>query len=62
MGGWNEGSYKYSQVARDPAKRAIMLQTILEFIDKYGFDGFDLDWEYPCQRGGEDVDKVISIR
>ena len=58
MGGWNEGSYKYSTVAKSAATRAVMVEQVLAFIDQYGFDGFDLDWEYPCQRGGEDADKV----
>lgn len=61
MGGWNEGSYKYSTVAKDPNKRAIMVQEVLSYLDKYGFDGFDLDWEYPCQRGGADEDKANFV-
>jgi chitinase len=61
MGGWNEGSYKYSQVARNANTRAAMVQAVLDFIDLYGFDGFDLDWEYPCQRGGEDIDKANFV-
>ncbi|RZC41996.1 Glyco hydro 18 domain containing protein [Asbolus verrucosus] len=61
MGGWNEGSYKYSTVAKNPNARATMAKSVLEFIDKYGFDGFDLDWEYPCQRGGADEDKANFV-
>lgn len=61
MGGWNEGSYKYSTVAASPALRQTMVNNVIAFIDQYGFDGFDLDWEYPCQRGGADGDKANFV-
>lgn len=61
MGGWNEGSYKYSTVAKSAQLRGVMVQSVLDFIDKWGFDGFDLDWEYPCQRGGADEDKANFV-
>ncbi|KAH8257943.1 hypothetical protein KR038_003363 [Drosophila bunnanda] len=57
VGGWNEGSAKYSAMAADPAKRATFVSTTLAFIQQHGFDGLDLDWEYPGQRGGSDADR-----
>ncbi|XP_072403130.1 chitotriosidase-1-like [Diabrotica undecimpunctata] len=58
MGGWNEGSEHYSAVASDPAKRVKLADEVLAFIENWGFDGFDLDWEYPGLRGGnETIDK-----
>ncbi|CAL7949845.1 unnamed protein product [Xylocopa violacea] len=57
MGGWNEGSFKYSEVAAKPNIRAQFVQNIVNFLKKYNFDGFDLVWEYPNQRGGSPADK-----
>ncbi|RVE46555.1 hypothetical protein evm_008790 [Chilo suppressalis] len=50
VGGWGEGSAKYSEMAADPAKRQNFIQSALDIIFKYDFEGFDLDWEYPNRR------------
>lgn len=57
IGGWNEGSAKYSEVVANPTRRATFVNSVVKFLDKYGFDGFDVDWEYPNQRGGKPRDK-----
>uniref|UniRef100_A0A1B0DM51 Uncharacterized protein n=3 Tax=Phlebotomus papatasi TaxID=29031 RepID=A0A1B0DM51_PHLPP len=56
MGGWNEGSTIYSNVANSPNLRSKMVSSVVNFCKKYGFDGFDLDWEYPGLRGGASTD------
>ncbi|KZS05680.1 Chitotriosidase-1 [Daphnia magna] len=57
IGGWNEGSEKYSKMVFDPAKRSIFVNSVVNFIRKYNFDGLDFDWEYPANRGGVPSDK-----
>ncbi|KAI7815262.1 chitinase [Rhyzopertha dominica] len=57
IGGWNEGSTKYSAVAASSTLRANFIKSAVDLLSTYGFDGFDLDWEYPAQRGGSDTDK-----
>jgi chitinase len=42
----------------DSGLRAAFVNNIVNFVAKHGFDGFDLDWEYPAQRGGAAADKV----
>jgi len=57
IGGWNEGSKKYSQMASSAASRKTFVDSVVKFLHKYNFDGLDLDWEYPTQRGGKPEDR-----
>ena len=48
IGGWNDSAgSKYSQMVNNPARRAKFVEHVVGFIEKYNFDGLDLDWEYP---------------
>lgn len=58
VGGYNEGSYKYSIITGNPVLRANFIQSALDIVKQNSFDGFDLDWEYPGRRGGSANDKV----
>lgn len=60
IGGWNEGSKKYSNMVSSDQLRANFVQSAVKFLQKYGFDGLDIDWEYPNQRGGQPSD-VVSV-
>ncbi|KAG8193845.1 hypothetical protein JTE90_029577 [Oedothorax gibbosus] len=57
IGGWNEGSTRYSNMAATSATRKIFVDSVVEFVRKYEFDGLDMDWEYPASRGGKPEDK-----
>ena len=47
IGGWGEHADGFSMMARDPAKRTEFCKSCKAHIDNYGFDGIDIDWEYP---------------
>lgn len=64
LGGWtfNENNTIWQPVFSDlsliPTKRALFIEKLLTFLNCYGFDGVDLDWEYPGapDRGGNPDD------
>ncbi|RZF48999.1 hypothetical protein LSTR_LSTR016561 [Laodelphax striatellus] len=63
IGGWNDSAGdKYSRLVNSAAARQRFVTHVLQFIQEHGFDGLDLDWEYPkcwqvnCQQG-PDSDK-----
>jgi chitinase len=47
VGGW-EDSGNFSVVAASPDARQRFAHSCVEQIRKFGFDGIDVDWEYPC--------------
>ncbi|KAB0790753.1 hypothetical protein PPYR_15658 [Photinus pyralis] len=57
IGGWNEGSEKYSLMASTAASRMEFARSVLKFLQKHGFDGIDIDWEFPSTRGGQPQDQ-----
>jgi len=62
IGGWNENSSKFSNICKDSKLRAKFVTNLFNFVKQYGFNGLDLDWEYPAQNGGIAADKVKKIK
>lgn len=50
IGGWTWSS-QFSGMASSAATRAVFVQSVIEFIKNYQFDGVDIDWEYPVAGG-----------
>lgn len=50
-------------MAADENRRKQFAENALKFVTYYGFDGLDLDWEYPTSRGGipDDKENFISL-
>jgi GH18 family chitinase len=50
VGGWT-WSARFSDIALTESSRSIFAESCVEFLREYGFDGVDLDWEYPVSGG-----------
>ncbi|KAH2337317.1 hypothetical protein KXW87_006348 [Aspergillus fumigatus] len=54
VGGWDLGGKVFSDMVRFPGSRRAFIDSAIAMMNKYGFDGIDIDWEYPAaeDRGG----------
>ena len=43
----NDGTDKYSLMVSSRANINTFVNNVLNFVAKFGFDGVDIDWEYP---------------
>jgi chitinase len=69
IGGWThndpgELQSRFGQVSATTESREAFAKSVVTFLRQYGFDGLDLDWEYPAapDRGGNPEDTENYVR
>lgn len=56
---------KWSEMSFTRPNPVVFIKSLIDFMDKWGFQGADLDWEYPASdvRGGrpEDTENLVIL-
>ena len=60
VGGWT-WSGNFSEAARTPESRRRFALSAADFAVRYGFDGVDIDWEYPASDGLQEGNPRDSV-
>jgi chitinase len=58
VGGWDAGGKVFLDMARFPATRGEFVQSCIEWMETHGFDGIDINREYPAVK---DRGKSLSV-
>jgi GH18 family chitinase len=58
VGGWGWDA-QFEAMAADPAHRADFVQNLTAFVEEYGLDGIDIDWEYPDP--GQSAENFLAL-
>jgi chitinase len=56
IGGWGNSAY-FSDVASSSESRTIFAKSCIQYLQRYLFDGIDIDWEFPV-KGGIDTNHM----
>jgi chitinase len=59
VGGWSFAQ-RFSELSASEEGRRRFASSVVDFIEKYGFDGVDIDWEYPGGAGGAEAGPSVK--
>ncbi|CAE1325565.1 E3.2.1.14 [Acanthosepion pharaonis] len=57
VGGWSMASQPFTAMVRSKESRRDFIIHAIRYLRTHNFDGLDLDWEYPANRGSPPEDK-----
>ncbi|XP_063919541.1 acidic mammalian chitinase-like [Zophobas morio] len=60
IGGWNAGNAILNGVAASSTLRANLIASCISFFQQWGYDGIDIDWEYPVNSDKANFVKLLQ--
>lgn len=61
-GGSNELHLGFSEMVKNHANRKRFIKSVLNVTKTFGFDGLDLDWEFPAWLGADEREKIRFVQ
>ncbi|XP_059140739.1 chitinase-3-like protein 1 [Physella acuta] len=62
VGGWVAGYRPFAPAVRTNKSMTEFVDNVISYLRGYGFDGLDMDWEFPGVRGSPPADKHAFTR
>lgn len=62
VGGWDIGSAPFSRLVASKDALTVFAESAAIFLRETGFDGLDVDWQYPANRGSPPNDRERFTR
>ncbi|XP_078276467.1 acidic mammalian chitinase-like [Rhinoraja longicauda] len=57
IGGWSFGTIRFTNMVATTGTRATFIRSAVSFLRQFGFDGLDLDWQFPGFRDSPTEDR-----
>jgi chitinase len=58
--GGSAQSTRFGQMAQKDADRITFVNSVVEFLKEYNFDGVMIDWQYPQQNDSDNYVKLLG--